>query len=120
MVGLKDLPLKSLLIMLTQPSEWPISLPLLLDPNLYYSIPFTLFFLLRLYAEPRQVKAIYLAASHLKMESVVHECARHLMENLHVDTCIDTRSLPGITRQKSLVSQVDAFIADKVSYYFAF
>lgn len=67
----------------------------------------------KLCVEPRQVKAIYLAASYLKMEPVVQECARHLMENLLVDTCIDTRSLPGITRHKALVSQVDNFIADK-------
>lgn len=60
------------------------------------------------------MKAIYLAASHLKMEPVVQECARHLMENLLVDTCIETRSLPGITRQKGLVSKVDTFIAEKV------
>lgn len=40
------------------------------------------------------------------------------MENLNVDNCIDTRSLPGITRQKSLVSQVDTFIAEKVAAVF--
>ncbi|XP_052122389.1 influenza virus NS1A-binding protein homolog isoform X2 [Frankliniella occidentalis] len=67
----------------------------------------------KLSAEPRQVKAIYLAASHLKMEPVVQECARHLMENLTVESCIDTRSLPGITRHKSLVSRVDSFIEEK-------
>lgn len=61
-----------------------------------------------------QVKAVYLAARHLKMDRVVKECTRHLIKNLNVDNCIETRSLPGITRNKAFVEQVDAFIAKEV------
>ncbi|XP_047001458.1 influenza virus NS1A-binding protein homolog isoform X1 [Schistocerca americana] len=64
----------------------------------------------RLEVSNHQVKAVYLAASYLKMDRVVRECARHLIKNLSVDNCIETRSLPGIARNKSLLEQVDNFI----------
>ncbi|XP_069678685.1 influenza virus NS1A-binding protein homolog A-like isoform X2 [Periplaneta americana] len=65
----------------------------------------------RLEVGDSQVKAVYLAACHLKMERVVKECSRHLIKNLNVDNCIETRSLPGIARNKTFVDQVDAFIS---------
>ena len=61
-----------------------------------------------------QVKAVYLAARHLKMDRVVKECTRHLIKNLNVENCIETRSLPGIARNKAFVEQVDTFIAKEV------
>jgi len=60
------------------------------------------------------VKKVYLAALHLKMNRVVKECARHLIKHLAVDNCINTRVLSGISKHESFVSQVNAFIADKV------
>lgn len=62
-----------------------------------------------------QIKHIYLAAWQLRMERVVKECAAHLVNDLSNDTCIDTRSLPGINRNKNFVSKVDQYIADHVS-----
>ena len=61
-----------------------------------------------------QVKAVYLAARYLKMDLVVKECTRHLIKNLTVENCIDTRSHPGIARNKAFVEQVDTFIAKEV------
>lgn len=58
------------------------------------------------------IKDIYLAAWQLRMERVVKECAAHLVNDLSNDTCIETRSLPGINRNKNFVSKVDKFIAD--------
>jgi influenza virus NS1A-binding protein len=49
------------------------------------------------------------------MERVVNECASHLINDLTKDTCLDTRSLPGINRNKSFVDKVDQFIAENVS-----
>lgn len=63
-----------------------------------------------------QVTAVYLAACHLKMDRVVKECTRHLIKNLDVENCIETRSLPGIARNKAFVDQVDAFIAKEVCH----
>lgn len=65
-----------------------------------------------------QVKAVYLAACHLKMDRVVKECTRHFIKNLSVENCIETRSLPGIARNKVFVDQVDAFIAKEVRHVF--
>lgn len=50
------------------------------------------------------------------MERVVNECAAHLVNDLSSDTCIETRSLPGINRNKNFVSKVDQYIADHVSF----
>ncbi|CRK98360.1 CLUMA_CG011720, isoform A [Clunio marinus] len=58
------------------------------------------------------IKPVYLAAWQLRMERVVNECAAHLVSDLSNDTCIETRSLPGINRNKTFVSKVDKFIAD--------
>lgn len=63
-----------------------------------------------------QVKHIYLAAWQLRMERVANECAAHLVNDLTNDTCIETRALPGINRNKNFVSKVDQFIADHVSF----
>lgn len=74
----------------------------------------------RLEVNNLQVKAVYLAACHLKMDRVVKECTRHLIKNLSVENCIETRSLPGIARNKAFVDQVDAFIAKKVHNFLYF
>lgn len=50
------------------------------------------------------------------MERVVNECASHLINDLTKDTCLDTRSLPGINRNKSFVAKVDQYIAENVSW----
>lgn len=62
-----------------------------------------------------EVKAVFLAANHLKMERVTRICAQHLIKHLSVDNCIEIRSLPGIARNKEFIQQVDTFIADKFS-----
>ncbi|EFA06667.2 influenza virus NS1A-binding protein isoform X2 [Tribolium castaneum] len=58
-----------------------------------------------------QVKAVFLAANHLKMDRVTRTCAQHLIKHLSVENCIEIRSLPGIARNKEFIQQVDAFIA---------
>lgn len=60
------------------------------------------------------VKDVYLAAWQLKIDKVVAECARHLIEELAADTCIETRSLPGISKNKAFVVAVDEFISKEV------
>jgi influenza virus NS1A-binding protein len=72
----------------------------------------------RLEVNDSQVKAVYLAACHLKMDRVVKECTRHLIKNLNIENCIETRSLPGIARNKAFVDQVDAFIAKEVCNFY--
>lgn len=70
-----------------------------------------------------KVKAVYLAACHLKIDRVARRCAQHLIKYLSVDNCIEIRSLSGIARNKEFVQQVDAFIAKEVcieSYYKGF
>lgn len=59
-----------------------------------------------------------MAAWQLRMERVVNECARHLVSDLSTDTCIETRSLPGINRNKNFVQKVDTYISEHVSIYF--
>lgn len=61
-----------------------------------------------------KVKQVYLAAWQLRMERVVNECASHLINDLTKDTCLDTRSLPGINHNKSFVEKVDQYIAENV------
>uniref|UniRef100_A0A0K8TMM0 BTB domain-containing protein n=1 Tax=Tabanus bromius TaxID=304241 RepID=A0A0K8TMM0_TABBR len=56
------------------------------------------------------VKDVYLAAWKLRMDRVVKECARHLIQELSSDTCIEIRSLPGIDKNKGFVQEVDTFI----------
>lgn len=63
----------------------------------------------------KQVKAVYLAACQLKMDRVVKECIQHLIKNLNIENCIETRSLPGIAKNREFVAQVDRFIANEVS-----
>jgi influenza virus NS1A-binding protein len=58
-----------------------------------------------------QVKAVFLAANHLKMDRVTRICAQHLIKHLSVENCIEVRSLPGIARNKEFIQQVDVFIA---------
>lgn len=57
------------------------------------------------------VQEVYMAAWQLRIDTVVRECARHLVEELCPDSCISTRSLPGINKNKLFVGAVDAFIA---------
>lgn len=62
------------------------------------------------------VQDVYLAAWQLRIDNVVRECARHLVEELCADSCIETRSLPGINKNKTFVQNVDTFIAKEVSF----
>ncbi|XP_014260195.1 influenza virus NS1A-binding protein [Cimex lectularius] len=64
----------------------------------------------RLELSPHQVRSVFIAATHLKMERVANECASYLVKNLNVDTCIEIRGLPGISKEKDFLSQVDAYI----------
>lgn len=64
------------------------------------------------------MKAVYLAARHLKMDRVARKCAQHLITRLSVDNCIEIRSLPGITRNKEFIQAVDSFITKEVINYF--
>ncbi|KAJ3649369.1 hypothetical protein Zmor_021117 [Zophobas morio] len=57
-----------------------------------------------------QVKAVFLAANHLKMDRVTRTCAQHLIKHLSIENCIEVRSLPGIARNKEFIQQVDGFI----------
>lgn len=61
------------------------------------------------------VKEVYLAAWQLRIDKIVNECARHLIEELCADTCIEIRSLPGISKNKTFVAAVDDFISKEVS-----
>lgn len=61
------------------------------------------------------VKDVYLAAWKLRMETVVNECARHLITELTPDSCIEIRSLPGISGNKTLIAALDSFINSNVS-----
>ena len=49
------------------------------------------------------------------MDSVVKECARHLVSELSVESCIETRSLPGINKNAGFVQDVDTYIAKEVN-----
>lgn len=64
---------------------------------------------------PIEVKSVYLAASYLKMERIASQCAAHLLESLTPESCLDIRSLPGITQNETFVKQVDAYIRQNVS-----
>jgi influenza virus NS1A-binding protein len=57
------------------------------------------------------IKDVYLAGWQLRMECIVNECARHLVSNLSIETCIETRALPGINRNKAFVQDVDNYIS---------
>lgn len=61
------------------------------------------------------VRDVYLAAWQLKIDKVVSECARHLTDEMSADTCIEIRSLPGISRNKQFVTAVDDFISREVN-----
>ncbi|XP_066249002.1 influenza virus NS1A-binding protein homolog isoform X1 [Euwallacea similis] len=58
-----------------------------------------------------QVKAVFLAATHLKMDRVVKTCGKHLIKHLSVENCVEIRSLPGIAKNKDFLQQIDAFIS---------
>ncbi|XP_050293521.1 influenza virus NS1A-binding protein homolog isoform X2 [Anthonomus grandis grandis] len=62
-----------------------------------------------------QVKAVFLAASLLKMDRVVKICAKHLIKHLSVDNCVEIRSLPGIAKNKDFIQQIDNFISKNFS-----
>lgn len=74
----------------------------------------SLLFCYRLEVDNDHVKSVYLTAAHLKMDRVVKECARHLIKNLSIDNCIETRSLPGIAKNKLFVEEVESYIAKEV------
>lgn len=57
------------------------------------------------------VKEVYIAASKLRMDRVIKECARHLIADLCPDTCIEIRSLPGIIKNKDFVLELDTYLA---------
>lgn len=57
------------------------------------------------------IRDVYLAAWQLKIDGVIKECARHMVSDLEPESCIETRSLPGISRNKNFVQEVDAYIA---------
>ncbi|XP_037051274.1 influenza virus NS1A-binding protein-like isoform X2 [Bradysia coprophila] len=57
------------------------------------------------------VQEVYLAAWKLRIDNIVRECARHLIEELCADSCIETRSLPGINKNKAFALAVDSFIS---------
>ena len=61
-----------------------------------------------------EVRSVFLAASYLKMNTMVKECAKHFIKNLTVENCIDVRSLQGISKKKSFVCQLDEFISAQV------
>lgn len=61
------------------------------------------------------MKEVYLAACQLKMDRVVKECIKHLITTLSIENCVETRSLPGIKKNREFVAEVDRFIADNVS-----
>jgi influenza virus NS1A-binding protein len=63
-----------------------------------------------------QIKQVYLAAWQLRMEQVVNQCAAHLVKDLSLETSLETRSLPGINRNKDFVGKVDQFITEHVSF----
>lgn len=63
-----------------------------------------------------QVKSVFLTATKLKMDRVAKECARHLIQHLNIENCIDIRSLPGIAKSKTFVAQIDSYIANQVNY----
>ncbi|XP_055539704.1 influenza virus NS1A-binding protein-like isoform X1 [Wyeomyia smithii] len=57
------------------------------------------------------IRDVYLAAWQLKIDNVVKECARHMVGELEPESCIETRSLPGIARNNNFVHEVDDYIA---------
>lgn len=57
-----------------------------------------------------QVRAVYIAASHLKIDRVARKCAQHLIKYLSTENCIEIRSLPGIAKNKDFIKQVDEYI----------
>lgn len=64
------------------------------------------------------VKEVYLAAWKLRMEGVVNECARHLITELTADSCVEIRSLPGISGNKTFIAALDSFINSNVSIFY--
>lgn len=71
--------------------------------------------LCRLEVRSHQVKSVFQTATKLKMDRVAKECARHLIQHMDAESCIEIRSLPGIARNKTFVAQVDSYIAQQVS-----
>lgn len=59
----------------------------------------------------QEVRSVFVAAAQLKMDRVTRECAGYLIQHLSVDTCLETRSLSGIARDRHFLSRVDNFIA---------
>jgi len=57
-----------------------------------------------------KVKAVYVAASRLRMEHAAESCASFLLEHMDTSNCLELRSLPGVSRLSNLVCGVDAFI----------
>lgn len=66
----------------------------------------------RLELDPDEVKSVFVAANQLKIDRVVKVCGAHLVNNLNIENAIDIRALHGISKDKSLVAKVDAFISE--------
>lgn len=62
------------------------------------------------------VKDVYLAAWQLRIDTVINECARHLVAELCADSSIEIRSLPGINKNRAFVMSVDSFISSQVRH----
>lgn len=62
------------------------------------------------------VKDVYLAAWQLRIEKIVNECARHLIDELCADSCIEIRSLPAISKNKAFVAAIDDYISKEVKH----
>ncbi|XP_025835540.1 influenza virus NS1A-binding protein isoform X3 [Agrilus planipennis] len=59
----------------------------------------------------QKVKAVYQAATHLKIERVARLCTEHLIKHLSPDNCIEIRNLPGIAKNEEFCKRVDEYIA---------
>ena len=75
--------------------------------------PFLIFFL-SLNMPANLAKSVYLAAVRLRMGRVEGQVAHFMCRNIGLQTCLELRSLPGVSRRPEIVRVVDAFIEDNV------
>ncbi|XP_059092667.1 influenza virus NS1A-binding protein homolog isoform X2 [Tigriopus californicus] len=64
----------------------------------------------RLTVPARSIRTVFLAAIRLRMERASHECAKFLADHINVETCLELRNMPGITKLTDLVNKVDSYI----------
>ncbi len=64
----------------------------------------------RLRVQASQVKSVYMAAVHLRMDRAARQCADFLSAHLDLRSCLEVRALPGVSRRLDVVRSVDAFI----------